>query len=205
MSREEAAAGPLRVSAIAGTRVVLMALDIEPAGRDGFRGFAFQVSDGQQTRWLQGTKYFESLVPHPAKGAKYSTLEHPIQSFLWSDYEAHPETEYEYTIVAMYGEIGTLEQRYRATIKIMTEKENDGKHGIWFNRGVVASRAYSVEFQNRELTEEMYNQVDDQNHVTKPRNGSRAGLRKPASIISTASRGEKCFASSLTNSHTCLC
>jgi hypothetical protein len=46
MSREEAAAGPLRVSAIAGTRVVLMALDIEPAGRDGFRGFAFQVSDG---------------------------------------------------------------------------------------------------------------------------------------------------------------
>ena len=36
----------MRVSAIAGTRVVLMALDIEPAGRDGFRGFAFQVSDG---------------------------------------------------------------------------------------------------------------------------------------------------------------
>ena len=44
MSREEAAAGPLRVSAIAGTRVVLMALDIEPAGLDRFRGFAFQVS-----------------------------------------------------------------------------------------------------------------------------------------------------------------
>jgi hypothetical protein len=35
MSREEAAAGPLRVSAIAGTRVVLMALDIEPAGVTG--------------------------------------------------------------------------------------------------------------------------------------------------------------------------
>ncbi len=49
----------------------------------------------------------------------------------------------------------------------MTEKENDGKHGIWFNRGVVASRAYSVELQNRELTEEMYNQVDDNNRVTE--------------------------------------
>jgi hypothetical protein len=165
--RERAAGGLLRVSAIAGTRVVLMALDIDPDGRNGLRGFAFQVSGGGKTRWLTGTKYFESLVPNPVKGAKYSTLEHPIQSFLWSDYEATPDTDYEYTIVAMYGEIGALEQRHKATLKIRTEKENDGKHGIWFNRGVVASRAYSVEFQNRELTEEMYNQVDDKNRVTE--------------------------------------
>lgn len=167
MSRKEAASGPMRVSAIAGTRVVLMALDIDPGNREGLRGFAFQVKGGGQTHWLTGTKYFESLVPSPVKGDKYSTLEHPIQSFLWSDYEARPDTKYEYTIVAMYGAPGALEQRHKVTFEIKTEKENDGKHGIWFNRGVVASRAYSVEFQNRALTEQMYNQVDDKNRVTE--------------------------------------
>src|SRR5450755_966519 len=116
--REQAADGPLRVSAIAGTRVVLMALDIDPGSRDGLRGFAFQVSGGGQAHWLTGTKYFESLVPNPVKGAKYSTLEHPIQSFLWSDYEAKPDTEYEYTIVATYGAPGALEQRHKVTFKV---------------------------------------------------------------------------------------
>lgn len=165
--RKQEADGPLRVSAIAGTRVVLMAIDIAPADRNGLRGFAFQVSSGGQTHWLTGTKYFEALVPNSVQGAKYSTLQHPIQSFLWSDYEAKPDTEYEYTIIAMYGEPGALDPRHKVTVQVTTEKENDGKHGIWFNRGVVASRAYSVEFQNRELTEEMYNQVDDYNHVTE--------------------------------------
>ncbi|UFX49422.1 phospholipase D-like domain-containing protein (plasmid) [Bradyrhizobium sp. 41S5] len=165
--RKQEVDGPLRVSAIAGTRVVLMAIDIAPANRDGLRGFAFQVSSGGQTHWLTGTKYFEILVPNPVQGAKYSTLQHPIQSFLWSDYEAKPDTEYEYTIMAMYGEPGALDPRHKVTIEVTTEKENDGKHGIWFNRGVVASRAYSVDFQNRELTEEMYNQVDDKNRVTE--------------------------------------
>ncbi|MCA1430627.1 MULTISPECIES: phospholipase D-like domain-containing protein [unclassified Bradyrhizobium] len=116
---------------------------------------------------MQGTKYFEKLVPKPEKSAKYSTLQHPIQSFLWSDYEARPDTEYEYTIVAMYGEIDGLERRYSAAVRIRTEKENDGEHGVWFNRGVVASRAYSVTFQNRTLTEEMYNAVDDKNRVSE--------------------------------------
>src|SRR5260370_1023123 len=116
---------------MSGTRVVLMALDIDPGRREGLRGFAFQVSSGGNPHWLKGTKYFERLVPEPEKGAKYSTLEHPIQSFLWSDYEAKPDTEYEYTIVALYGEPGALEQRHRVTFKIKTEKENDGKHGIW--------------------------------------------------------------------------
>ncbi|MET4023150.1 phospholipase D-like domain-containing protein [Bradyrhizobium sp. S3.2.12] len=167
MSRKEAADGPLRVSAIAGTRAVLMALDIDPGNREGLRGFAFQVAGGGEPHWLTGTKYFESLVPSPAKGDKYSTLEHPIQSFLWSDYEARPDTKYEYTIVAMYGAPGALEQRHKVTFEIKTEKENDGKHGIWFNRGVVASRAYSVELQNRALTKEMYNQVDEKNRVTE--------------------------------------
>jgi phosphatidylserine/phosphatidylglycerophosphate/cardiolipin synthase-like enzyme len=166
MSRIADGDGTLRVSMIAGTRVVLMALDINESAHDVLRGFAFHVSGGGKDGWLRGTKFFEQLVPHPRKGDKYSTLQHPIQSFLWSDYEAKPDTEYEYTIVALYGAIEHLEQRHTVKVKIRTEKEDDGEHGIWFNRGVVASRAYAVTFKNKELTPEVYNAVDTHNNVT---------------------------------------
>jgi hypothetical protein len=38
--------------------------------------------------------------------------------------------------------------------------ENDGKHGIWFNRGAIASQAYAREFGNHKLTNA---EMDDPN------------------------------------------
>jgi hypothetical protein len=38
-----------------------------------------------------------------------------------------------------------------------TEQENDGRHGVWFNRGAIASQAFADQFQNASLTEAKYN------------------------------------------------
>ena len=40
--RLEKNAGPLRLRCIAGTRVVMMAFDLDKAGRKGLRGFAMK-------------------------------------------------------------------------------------------------------------------------------------------------------------------
>jgi hypothetical protein len=72
--------GKLRVKAIAGTQVVLMALDMDEDAQEGLRGFAFRrriVGSNEPPHWLTGWKYFEELVPHPDPNAKYSTREHP--------------------------------------------------------------------------------------------------------------------------------
>jgi len=93
--------GPLRVRAVAGTRVVLMAIDLEESARDGLQGFAIKRGiEGGPADWLKGIKYFKALVPNPQKGSVYSSRQHPFQTFLWSDYVADPGTNYEVTVVA---------------------------------------------------------------------------------------------------------
>jgi PLD-like domain len=36
-------------------------------------------------------------------------------------------------------------------------QENDGRNGVWFNRGAIASQAFADQFGNKSLTEEEYN------------------------------------------------
>jgi phosphatidylserine/phosphatidylglycerophosphate/cardiolipin synthase-like enzyme len=153
----------LSVKVVAGTRVVLMALDMPEQARAGLRGFAFKrgvAGSGKPADWLTGIKYFKDLVPHPKRGAQYSTRQHPIQGFLWSDYAAEPNTTYEFTVIALYGDIHAMEERYSVSFSIKTEAENDGHHGIWFNRGAIASHALATEFQNAPITKKMFNNVD---------------------------------------------
>ena len=54
-----------RVRAIAGTHVVLMAMDMAADTRKGLRGFAIKRGvSGQPQTFLRGIKFFEELVPH---------------------------------------------------------------------------------------------------------------------------------------------
>jgi hypothetical protein len=109
--RVSEASGPLRVKAIAGTHVVLMALDMDEAARAGLRGFAIKRGqDGQPQDWLRGIKYFKDLVPDPQPKDDYPSREQPFQTFLWSDYGASPGTKYAFTITALYGDPGRLVQ-----------------------------------------------------------------------------------------------
>lgn len=160
----------LRVKAIAGTHVVLMALDIDEGKRAGLHGFAIKRGQGgQQPEWLRGIKYFKDLVPHPNPRDDYSSRDQPFQTFLWSDYRAVPGTDYEFTIVALYGDLHAMEERYTLSFQIKTEPEYDTNgQGVWFNRGAIASHAFETKFNNKALTKEMTNNVSDDGKLLDP-------------------------------------
>ena len=158
--------GKLRVNVIAGTRAILMAIDMDPADRVGLRGFAMQRSDADgQMHFLTGMKVFRALAPQNVpkdKALHFGTEENPIQSFLWSDYEASPDTDNKFEIWAMYGTPGHLTPKYKVQFAVRTEQEDDGKHGIWFNRGAIASQAFATKFHNASLTDAEYNDPNNE-------------------------------------------
>jgi PLD-like domain len=141
----------LTVNAVAGSYVVILGLNITDALRKGLRGFAIKRSDKieKETYWMLGTKVFESVEPHPAPGGQYATLFHPLQSFQWSDYSAKPGYRYTYTVVAMYGDPGALEQRVSVDVSVTTEAIEGENHTIHLNRGSPATQEYARRFQNR--------------------------------------------------------
>lgn len=154
--------GDFQARAIAGTHTVLIALNCADERRQGLMGFAIRrqvVGASHDTgRWLRSLKVFKSIVAHPeverephdsSRPKKFSTWEHPIQSFLWGDYTANPDTAYQYTVVPMYGSPGSLEPAPALDFEVRTEKEHDQGHGIWFNRGAIASQAFAEKFQNK--------------------------------------------------------
>ena len=143
--------GGLSVNAVAGSYVVILGLNITDAMREGLRGFAIKRSDKTETEsyWMSGTKVFESVEPHPAPGGQFSSLVHPFQSFQWSDYSAKPGYSYTYTIVAMYGDPGALEQRISVDVSVTTEPIEGEKHTIHFNRGSPATQEYARRFLNK--------------------------------------------------------
>lgn len=149
--------GDFQARGIAGTRAVLLALNCNAARIKGFRGFSiWREKKGAPTsgRWLRSLKVFKSVVPDPLPATgrnapRYTTHDHPIQSFLWSDYTADPDTTYVFRIVPRYGSAGALRDDTADHLKleVTTEAEAvvDG-HGVWFNRGAIASQAFSREF-----------------------------------------------------------
>lgn len=140
----------IKARAIAGTYTVLLALDATENARKGLLGFAIRRQDPTENEdyWLKASKVFKSVVPNPPPEDIYSTLDHPIQSFLWGDYTAKPDRDYVYTFRPMYGKPKKLEPGPDVTLKVHTEPERNGAHGVWFNRGAIASRAYALQFEN---------------------------------------------------------
>jgi len=159
----------LRVKAIAGTHVVLMALDMDEDVRKGLRGFAIKRGrKGQPQEWLRGIKYFEALVPDHKQGDDFPSRDQPFQTFLWSDYRALPATQYDFTIVALYGDLHAFEERHTLEFSITTEPEDDKTHGVWFNRGTIASHAFETTFHNKRLTKAMTDNVSDDGKLLDP-------------------------------------
>jgi phosphatidylserine/phosphatidylglycerophosphate/cardiolipin synthase-like enzyme len=192
--RVSKADGPLRVRVIAGTHVVLMALDMDEQARAGLHGFAIKRGQsGQPQTWLRGIKYFKDLVAAPQPKDDYSSRDQPFQTFLWSDYTASPGTEYDFTIVALYGDLHTMEERHTLTFSIKTEDEYDAKgQGVWFNRGAIASHAFATKFQSKALTKEMTDNVSDKGKLLDPETNwlSRGLAEACLKYINSAKRGE---------------
>ncbi len=167
--RTTASAGDFRANAIAGTRAVMIAIDCAEEARKGLLGFAFRRSKGKgKPEYLRSLKVFEEVEPYPNPDSNdYRTDQFPVQSFLWSDFTAEPDTTYVFEVIPVFGAPTALELREAnaLTLKVTTEKENDGKHGIWFNRGAIASQAYARRFKNHKPTSEEMNDPEDQHTV----------------------------------------
>jgi hypothetical protein len=138
--------GGLSVRATAGTSTVLLGWDLaEPAGCLGF-GVHRTDHTEDEAYWLRGLKAFRSVVPHPGPGMDFALREHPLQGFQWGDYTAKPAHDYTYRVVAFGGTPGALTPLAEVGVDVRTEVEDDGRHGIWFNRGVAGSQAYVKRF-----------------------------------------------------------
>lgn len=142
--------GGLTVNAVAGTHVVFFGLDLSASKRAGCRGFGFKRFDHAEgdTIWLQGLKTFRETEPHPAPGERFSTQRHPVQGFQWADYSARSGTTYTYTVVALYGDPASLQQKIAVEVDVTTETEVGAVHSAFFNRGSVATQEYARRFQN---------------------------------------------------------
>ena len=145
--------GPLSAHAIAGAYVVLLGIDMEEAASDGVLGFGIERIEhghGNSRAWLQALKVFPDVS---TEEGMVSTERHPIQGFFWGDFTTRYGHEYTYRVVAMRGEPGALQPSETVEIRIGTEKEDEGRHAIYFNRGVAGSQAYVRKFGDRRPSE----------------------------------------------------
>lgn len=148
--RTRAANGGVQVDAVAGNHAVFLAFDLDDTARKGCLGFAIHRTDHTEGEayWLSGFKTFRSVVPHPSATVIYTTDKHPIQGMWWGDYTAKPAHSYTYLVQPLYGSPKNLQQPAErvASVDVTTNDPATGKHGIYFNRGVAASQAYTTKF-----------------------------------------------------------
>jgi hypothetical protein len=143
------------VHAIAGAQSVLLAMNATQQARRDLLGFAIGRREGLNgaVRWMDGFKFFGDLIPNPLPGELRSTLEHPIQSFLWGHYTAQPGTTYSYIVRPLYrpanGYLGALHPGSDIEVEVRTESLDRGKHKIVFNRGAILSQSFARQFGNR--------------------------------------------------------
>jgi phosphatidylserine/phosphatidylglycerophosphate/cardiolipin synthase-like enzyme len=84
----------------------------------------------------------------PARPGLVSTEQHPLQGFFWGDYTTRYGHDYTYRVVAMKGGPAALQRAESVTVRIATEREDQGTHAVYFNRGVAGSQAYARLFRN---------------------------------------------------------
>ena len=139
----------LTVQAIAGSHVVLLAMDMRPADCDGHMGFAIHRTDHTENEayWLKGIKTFAATDPGFPAGALYPTNKHPIQGFTWSDFTAKPGHRYTYRVQALRGTPAALKKFKQVEVEVKTEAEAEGDHDIFFNRGAAASQEFARRFK----------------------------------------------------------
>lgn len=164
--RAAARADGVSVHAIAGTHAVLLAMNASDQARRSLLGFAIGRKDpAGEVRWLRGFKFFRDLVPDPQPGETRSTLEHPIQSFLWGHYTADPDTEHRYVVRPLYrpgnGNLAALVPGADVSVTVRTESQDQGTHAIYFNRGAIPSQAFARQFGNRPPADENDPDADD--------------------------------------------
>lgn len=144
--------GGFQVFAVSGINTVSFGIDADEGAQKGLLGFGVEREDPAENEKyvMPGFKVFRSLIPNPDDNTRVSTMEHPIQSFVWDDFTAKPDRDYIYSFTPIKGKPKNLERGKPFSVKVHTEplfskEESD----VFFNRGVASSQAYSREFKNK--------------------------------------------------------
>jgi len=138
-----------RIYAVAGINTISFAIDGGKADKKGLLGFSVEREDSKEKRFLDGFKVFKEVIPHPNKNVTVSTYDHPVQSFVWDDFTAKPNTRYSYDFYPVKGKPKKLIHKGPIRIEVKTEPlYSDLEHDVFFNRGVVSSQAYERRFEN---------------------------------------------------------
>ena len=142
--------GGFQVFAVTGVNTISFGIDATEAAKKGLLGFAVERKDPEGvTKTISGFKVFKSLIPEPDPTTRVKTDEHPVQSFVWDDFTAQPDSHYEYAFVPMKGKPGALQRQKPVVIGVDTEPQfSKLESDVFFNRGVASSQAYTREFGN---------------------------------------------------------
>ncbi len=144
--RESAQGDGIEIQLVAGTYVVLIGISVDPKRAKGLLGFTIERTD--HTEGERYHLYNNVLFERNDSGRKadYSSEANPIQAFVWGDYTAKPDHTYSYEVTARYGTPARLKDGPSVAATVTAENPDDGKHGVYFNRGVAASSAYERRF-----------------------------------------------------------
>jgi phosphatidylserine/phosphatidylglycerophosphate/cardiolipin synthase-like enzyme len=142
-----------QVFAVSGVNTVSFGIAATDQARRGLLGFTVERYDPTENERyvMPGYKVFRSVVPQPDEDLSVSTFDHPVQSFVWDDFTAKPDREYEYTFFPLRGRPRNLD-RTAAPVPIRVRTEplfSNRAHDVFFNRGVASSQAYRRRFGNR--------------------------------------------------------
>src|SRR5262245_17281542 len=138
--------------AVTGTNTISFAITATATAKRELLGFAVRRSEaGEPPRKMPGFKVFRSVIPKPDRNTRVSTWDHPIQSFVWDDFTAKPDENYEYCFHPLRGTPQRLDRSATPIrISVRTEKlYGDPEHDVFFNRGVASSQLYAHRFGNK--------------------------------------------------------
>ncbi|MFB6820137.1 hypothetical protein ACFCXA_00920 [Streptomyces virginiae] len=136
--RVQSSSWPLRVQAIAGNRVVVLGFGHDRAAMDGILGFGVERFDHTTGRHRR----LDNRLRFPQARRRWGSNRNPFQTFTWADHRVEPGRTYTYRVHTMTGTPGE-ELTPVSTVELRVRAEEPGVHGVWFNRGVYASQAYS--------------------------------------------------------------
>ncbi len=136
--------GPYQIFAVSGVNTISFGIRASETVRSGLLGFAVERIDPAENEryFMSGFKVFRSVIPVPTPETFVSTGNHPIQSFVWDDFTAKLDREYEYLFYPIKGTPKNLDRSTPPIpIRIRTEPLfSNERHDIFFNRGAASSQ-----------------------------------------------------------------
>ena len=118
------ASSSYQVFAVSGVNTISFGIQASEEARRGLLGFAVErIDPTENERYIMpGYKVFRSVIPNPTEDTAVSTWEHPVQSFVWDDFTAKPDREYEYLFYPIKGTPKKLDRKAQPIhIRVRTE------------------------------------------------------------------------------------